>query len=933
MSISPPPIKRQRTLQSESICKDDVKADWENGIRSSLIPNALINQPRIRNDDEKTDLSSVFGVNGSHIIEKCCQCKKSTNKSYDPLKKCPSCNRHFHDGCRKPRPQNAAERITWRCSTCIRKGRSSLSHSVTNSRDSSLARPLTHSRDSSLTRHLIPTNSTDTLVPVANSDGYLRDQRDRVLVQENPRLLKKAATSLMEERRLSSSGVLDPGFDEIFESDAMSQANLDKFVHESTLSIDSTEQLPITSTPNLIRSEIPPTPTLHSSQIPVRSPAFQHLQGDNSSSKNIVSQAEILSSLPSVSPLRSGNNIISTTLCHLCKTKRILPKKGDTNATCHDCKRRRSSINQDGFPASIPETPDHSSLPAKNLVNCSPKEPTSRQTLDWVNNDERNKRIVPRKVSRNDALSLRSLSTPNYYASDTEAEAPQVNTERSPSPDTIISAESTPTTVFRPPSSESETELLEPVDDVFDIAHAGADTGDTSEMNSFTEEPTLSVSVPNLPEHRSEKSSLTDGYSTSTPSPDENEGDMDNLMEESTLPSPDWPEIEKRGTLMHSAVTDIANTPRLVVTFDNKAGECKSCRILLKENLDQPPIKNSHLKHGRFSYRELIGSALLSAGTPLMVVEIRDWIVRAFPEKYYALEKKKGQTFIQKNLSSILSNHNDFRKTSISGQKAAMWTFANEATKKRYSIAAEQDTIIDESSLMSRRVGEAHNGLNQFHSRQQQSMRDTVESEVLEIDGLADERSNTSLETNDDAIKLLRELVTQVSEPMAKQLNRVVHFLKIPYSDNNRQVQPESNRKLHELGPDLKLECSFDKAYPEYSEPLARMTKDDIDKKIQEIKKRPSRKARFGELLATARYLREDVHDELGHKPKTILPDPNGDVLMNEGEREVSLKEALNLPHLTIPILHDGQLAFRDGTIVNGKLPRSRVVYKIGRRF
>jgi hypothetical protein len=106
--------------------------------------------------------------------------------------------------------------------------------------------------------------------------------------------------------------------------------------------------------------------------------------------------------------------------------------------------------------------------------------------------------------------------------------------------------------------------------------------------------------------------------------------------------------------------------------------------------------------------------------------------------------------------------------------------------------------------------------------------------------------------------------------------------------------------------------------------------------KLEEIKRRPSRKDTFGLLLASARAFREDPHNELEGCRQTDVP-----IFMNEfpigsihgGLEEVvtqPLKVISGLPDNAILILHNGQLAFKSV----GTGPRSlrpRTVYKIGK--
>ncbi|KAI9790433.1 MAG: hypothetical protein M1835_000962 [Candelina submexicana] len=131
--------------------------------------------------------------------------------------------------------------------------------------------------------------------------------------------------------------------------------------------------------------------------------------------------------------------------------------------------------------------------------------------------------------------------------------------------------------------------------------------------------------------------------------------------------------------------------------------------------------------------------------------------------------------------------------------------------------------------------------------------------------------------------------------------------------------------------------------------------------KIAEIKKRPSRKATFGKRLANIRKERSNVHHEVDRTPPTShsIPEPSRhdrDVeetrppgglesygagspeptVISDGEsdKELTLEELIGVPPNAIPTIYDKALAYRDGTRdKKGKLPRAKVVYKVGRNI
>lgn len=146
-------------------------------------------------------------------------------------------------------------------------------------------------------------------------------------------------------------------------------------------------------------------------------------------------------------------------------------------------------------------------------------------------------------------------------------------------------------------------------------------------------------------------------------------------------------------------------------------------------------------------------------------------------------------------------------------------------------------------------------------------------------------------------------------------------------------VQPHRSGSIEATSPvkNVRREISFFKAFPEYSNrSIDTMSESDIASKIVEIKRRPSRKATWGERLAFARLYRKDVHDERDGAWQSTLS--NAETTNEDAAGIKTLSTLFNLPPNPIPMLYEGQLAFRDGTLVNGKLPRSRAVYKVGKR-
>ncbi|KAJ4365053.1 hypothetical protein N0V83_008669 [Neocucurbitaria cava] len=177
--------------------------------------------------------------------------------------------------------------------------------------------------------------------------------------------------------------------------------------------------------------------------------------------------------------------------------------------------------------------------------------------------------------------------------------------------------------------------------------------------------------------------------------------------------------------------------------------------------------------------------------------------------------------------------------------------------------------------------------------------------------------------------------------PVTSMTERHHELLYMPFERSTLR-EPQS---MLNSNHNIKRETSFYKVFPQ-EQRLSFEALKPLEKaqKIAEIKARPTRKTLFGSdhrLAHVRRFGRRDIHDEsvgawipkcsagtqfaLG-LDKVVLPADN-----DEFE---SLREVFDLPQDAIP-MNDGQteLAFRDGTLINGRLPRPRQIYKVGKLF
>ncbi|KAF2480290.1 hypothetical protein BDY17DRAFT_35638 [Neohortaea acidophila] len=115
----------------------------------------------------------------------------------------------------------------------------------------------------------------------------------------------------------------------------------------------------------------------------------------------------------------------------------------------------------------------------------------------------------------------------------------------------------------------------------------------------------------------------------------------------------------------------------------------------------------------------------------------------------------------------------------------------------------------------------------------------------------------------------------------------------------------------------------------------------DRSAKIAEIKQRPTRKERFGRQTPLAEFELVEENKAIGKANErratnentaseatlaTLYPWENTEGVLVQCN---SLQELFNLPNNPMAIIHDGNLAYRDGTRgVDGSLPRAKAIYK-----
>ncbi|KAK4983874.1 hypothetical protein LTR50_006950 [Elasticomyces elasticus] len=103
-----------------------------------------------------------------------------------------------------------------------------------------------------------------------------------------------------------------------------------------------------------------------------------------------------------------------------------------------------------------------------------------------------------------------------------------------------------------------------------------------------------------------------------------------------------------------------------------------------------------------------------------------------------------------------------------------------------------------------------------------------------------------------------------------------------------------------------------------------------LESKLEEIRRRPSRKARFGKNKPVRRdresavVSAKNLNLEVGHTPAPELTDDGRTIT-----HYTNIYDLLGIPENVIPTLYNGHLAFRDGNLINGLLGRSKTLLKL----
>lgn len=279
---------------------------------------------------------------------------------------------------------------------------------------------------------------------------------------------------------------------------------------------------------------------------------------------------------------------------------------------------------------------------------------------------------------------------------------------------------------------------------------------------------------------------------------------------------------------------------------------------------------------GIHSYREMSGMALCSGnGSPMTVADIREWIIQAFPENF------RNHRGWEKNLGPAISACPHFKKESKAGGGAYYWSFRNAKVKRAY-----EKQYYDLFPHLFKRSSPVKQKVLPFRDDIRQGSKENHTEDVVTT-------------TNHDVVESSDNIVLDDDDYFGAEDEQKPFRLPWDKPWVNFNAEPGM------------VKTEFSKFFPEFVESSSgQHTSFDAKKKIEEIQKRPSRKETFGKRLVFARAHRKDVHNELDGFPETSKPQ------LAQAE-ETTFWDSMNLPQNPIPMVYQGQLAFREGVLVS----------------
>ncbi|OAK99702.1 hypothetical protein IQ06DRAFT_348238 [Phaeosphaeriaceae sp. SRC1lsM3a] len=673
------------------------------------------------------------------------------------------------------------------------------------------------------------------------------------------------------------------------------------------------------------RSEIPNTPTQRSSQIKEHSPAV-HAEADTLGDMQALDDA---STLIEASPYEKTT--FKTTLCSACLKQHVLAKSGTTPVVCRKCQERSPSSNSKRF--EIPETPE----PAAHASLANIDKPPSILGLESTR--------VEGREERQPML---------WFQSGLMSVAPKIKHKICPEPSgpvttcqDAVASESLPCDDDVPSARNSQNERLdsqhEPIEPVrvVELTRVQLTQGSNGTLGlGLRQQRTTEGSDTQYDkEEETPILSCSPGHSP-----------FDEVRQPSSEPSNMLATSSVKAPVQDTAVSGMSSP---LVTPSNgpfKIREHFSSRADPQQSKAKPRALASRKP---YSNRELAQIALVAAdGKHMTAPDINLWISTNFPNK------PLGGPW-EKTIRSCLSQFEEFqghKRRGLPGERmhySFRSTIAKQSFDEKYAVYRPVSHASAAVQTEAERVCDTRDQvLSKPHKRAIKSaeipQRLSSKKERMEHHRNANQALSSAEDSevnmsppNTDASSTVEEADVE----LASRRVQIEQQEKVTFNPFERRTAREHLTMQDDEATYIGA-TSLEAFASTVSPSVDSWTEDEKDRKISEIKARPSRKKYFGQghkLAHKRRHGLLDIHDERDGAWKPFQSnwannketDTDTDTSMSTDEHsKQTLRQLFDLPDNMIPT-NDGhtELAFRDGTLVNGKLPRSRNVYRVGKMF
>ncbi|KAF1946182.1 hypothetical protein EJ02DRAFT_450955 [Clathrospora elynae] len=627
------------------------------------------------------------------------------------------------------------------------------------------------------------------------------------------------------------------------------------------------------------RTEVPNTPTQRSSQ----------LDEPKHTAKTGIDEDIVSGTQP-----HTGSIAALVVLCSVCRKQRVLAKNGNESTKCRSC-RNRSLIVEAGK-LEIPETPDAAptqgakTRSSPDVLVSTPVSAVQTAPAPWFETGLVTSKPKIKKVGDDETPCTFTESHETLIDIDTPVEVSQVaDTEGKKTLHKLDDA-----TDRNPLKDHSRMQQSHLGDREKTLPEHSHPRFTTSLVNSRQEPP-----LTKKPENRRAEECTV----------------LDASLSGQTEPLP--PTIPEANELPSATSTTMIFIERAPLHTNPE-----SLPHLGKESTTPPAPPNRHTN------RELVRIALVSAGgSPLNALQVLDWL----PNNISYLQK--GGAAWEGSTKAALSKFPEFRGNKFAGARnLKAYNFMEAKTRLQYQRQYhEYCTTLESLSSRPNKPSPQNHYETATHSTRE------TECEIRRLKAV--KSAPTPMSHTLTTTEPKHTLTSSSNNILGK--NSPGDTLFMPFE----RTTPRQQATTLEYAQETNRETSLFKVFQQFQKPsIDVMTQEGKAKKIAEIRARPSRKKFFGSdhrLAHVRRYGRQDIHDESDgawkrdpRKVEEKKPRREKDVDMTDRVNTRTLREVFNLPANAIP-MNDGQgeLAFRDGTLINGRLPRPRHIYRVGKIF